>query len=131
MSSNPASLATPKSTHPLPQMGSDALQKCIDACFGATAACVRCADACLAEESVAALRRCINLNLICADICATTGRTVSRLTETSEISARSQMVSACELTCQACAEECEKHAAMMDHCRVCAEACRRCERSCR
>jgi hypothetical protein len=40
-----------------------------------------CADACLGEEKVEMLRRCIRLNLDCADVCNATGRMLSRQQE--------------------------------------------------
>jgi hypothetical protein len=94
-------------------------------------ACTACADACLAEQSVTDLRRCIRLNLDCADVCEATGRTLSRLTALDRADSR-KLVDACADVCRRCAEECDRHAAMgMEHCWVCAEACRRCEEACR
>jgi len=131
MAANPELQAGARATHPLPPHATrDPLFECIDACFATAPVCIRCADACLADTEVTRLRRCINLCLICSDICLTTGRALCRLTATADVTARSQMLQACELTCQACAEECEKHP-QLEHCRICAEACRRCERSCR
>ena len=75
------------------------------------------------------LRRCITTNLDCADVCAATGRVLTRRTETDPALVRS-LVEACRAACAACADECEKHAGMHEHCRVCAEACRRCEAAC-
>jgi hypothetical protein len=43
-------------------------------------ACTACADACLSEQNVADLAKCIRSNLDCADICDTTGRVLSRHT---------------------------------------------------
>src|SRR5690554_5492529 len=36
-------------------------------------ACTACADACLSEDMVAELTKCIRTNLDCADLCETTG----------------------------------------------------------
>ena len=105
------------------------LAECINACFDCSQACAACADACLAEEMVAEMRRCITTDANCADICATTGRVLSRQTEYDAEVTRAMLV-ACRDACRRCAEECEQHAGMHDHCRVCAEACRRCERAC-
>lgn len=83
----------------------------------------------LAEDKVANLRRCIRLNLDCADICSVTGRVLSRQTERAWEVARMQ-VDACRTACLACGEECEQHAEMHEHCRTCADCCRRCAESC-
>src|SRR5688572_32796684 len=56
------------------------LVRCIEACYDCSESCTQCADDCLGEESVQELTTCIRLNLDCADICATTGRVVSRRT---------------------------------------------------
>jgi hypothetical protein len=70
---------------------------------------------------------CLN----CSDVCATTGRILSRQTEFVPAMARAAL-QACIEACRLCAEECEYHAREMnmEHCRVCAESCRRCERAC-
>ena len=106
-----------------------ALIECIDACFECAQTCSACADACLAEDMVAQLRRCIRLNLDCADICGTTGRMLTRQTEPKTRLLMVQ-VEACMQACSACGDECESHGEMHEHCRICAEACRRCEAAC-
>jgi uncharacterized membrane protein len=102
----------------------------IDALNACAETCTACADACLSEESVAELARCIALNLNCADICLATARMLSRHAGEDGAISRS-MLEACATVCRACAEECAKHAERQQHCRVCAEACRSCERACR
>ena len=90
----------------------------------------QCADDCLGEESVQELTACIRLNLDCADICATTGRVVSRQTGY-DAEVTSAVLRACIEACRSCADECEIHAAhAMEHCKICAEECRRCEQAC-
>lgn len=117
-------------THPRgAAMDAAALAACIDACYACAQSCTACADACLAEEGVAHLRRCIRLNLDCADVCAATGSVLSRQTEPPLELLRAQL-EACRLACRLCGEECGRHAEMHEHCRVCAEACRRCEEAC-
>lgn len=92
--------------------------------------CTSCADACLGEgEHLAKLRRCIQADLDCADVCATTARLLIRQTETPNELVHAQL-HACVLACQMCAEECEAHATMHDHCRICAETCRHCQAKC-
>lgn len=103
------------------------LADCIDACFECAQTCTTCADACLSEDMVAELVRCIRLNEMCADVCDTTGRILSRAPGVEHEFVLDQL-EACAAACRECAEECERHD--HEHCRVCAESCRRCERSC-
>lgn len=117
------------SQHPNPAGNLDALVTCINACFECEQCCVSCADACLAEEQVGMLRRCIRLNLDCADVCGATGRILSRQTEPDLGLVRSQL-EACRTACQVCAEECDRHAEKHEHCRTCADCCRRCAEAC-
>lgn len=117
-------------THPWPgNVDRAVLARCIEECFSCAATCRSCADACLSEETVADLRKCIRLNLDCADICDVTGRVLMRQTEYDAPTSKAQLES-CREACGTCAEECEHHAEMHKHCRVCAEACRRCEKAC-
>ncbi len=105
------------------------LAECIEACFECAQACTACADACLGEDMVAELRRCITTDLNCADVCAATGRVLSR--QTSFDSAMTiAALTACREACRICGSECEGHADHMEHCRVCARACQRCEQAC-
>jgi hypothetical protein len=108
------------------------LVECIEACFDCEQSCSACADADLGEEEVSQMRRCITMCLNCSDVCATTGRILSRQTEFESAMARASL-QACVEACWLCAEECEYHAREMnmEHCRVCAQSCRRCERACR
>lgn len=105
------------------------LAACIEACAGCAQACSACADACLGEAQLGELRRCIRLNLDCADICDATGRVLLRQVEPNGSLQRAQL-EACALACATCAEECQRHARHHEHCRVCAEACRECETQC-
>jgi hypothetical protein len=117
-------------THPRPPVADVAvLARCIDECGSCEATCTVCADACLAEDDVAAMVRCIRLCLDCADACAGTRRILSRQTEANPATQRFAL-EACLATCRASAGECERHAHHHEHCRLCAEECRRCERAC-
>ena len=117
-------------THPWPgNVDRDVLARCIEECHGCSSTCTSCADACLSDEMVAELRKCIRLNLDCADITETTGRILTRQTEYDAPTSKAQL-QACREACRTCAEECERHAEMHEHCRICAEACRRCEQAC-
>jgi hypothetical protein len=115
-------------THP-EATANEALARCVLECSVCALTCTSCADACLAEEHVQELVRCIRLNLDCAEICEATGRVLTRQTSFEQGVAQS-MLDACVQVCRACAEECERHAHHHEHCRVCAEACRRCEQAC-
>jgi hypothetical protein len=108
------------------------LARCIEACYECDEACTACADDCLSEQGqVESLVKCIRLNLDCADICAATGRVVSRQTEYDANVTRAQL-QACIAVCKSCGDECERHAQHgMEHCRVCAEECRECEQACK
>lgn len=102
----------------------------IDTIVECSQACTACADACLSEDGVAGLRKCIRTNLDCADVCGATARVLSRQTGYDATVSRA-LLEACIAACGACAEECVQHARMHGHCRVCAEACRACEAACR
>jgi hypothetical protein len=96
----------------------EALEDCANAC-------TQCADACLSEQDLASLARCIRLNLDCADICTATGRVIFRQTESDANLARPLLEA-----CASCADECERHASHMEHCRIYAESCRSCQTAC-
>ena len=116
-------------THPSASADLETLARCVEECFACTQSCTACADACLGEPDVAELKRCIRLNLDCADICEATGKIASRQTEP-QVDFLRTMIQACAEACRQCGEECERHADHHEHCRVCAEACRRCEQAC-
>jgi hypothetical protein len=117
-------------THPLSlDVDENLLESCIRACYACAQSCTACADACLGEDMVAELVLCIRLNLDCADVCATTGRILSRQTTADWNLLRAQL-EACLVACRICGDECASHADMHEHCRVCAEACVDCAESC-
>ena len=88
------------------------------------AECNHCTNACLEEDDVKMLTRCIKLNIDCGEICGLTIAYVSRSSERAE-----HLLHECAEVCDACAAECEKHA-HMEHCRRCAEICRTCAEAC-
>jgi hypothetical protein len=112
-----------------PTIDALALARGIDACLDAAAACIACADACLAEPEVAELRRCIALDSSCADVCAMSARTLARLLA-HDMELVTPTLQLCVRACELCARECERHADHHAHCRACAYACRECERAC-
>ena len=96
-----------------------ALHKCADECN-------HCATACLEEEDVKMLAKCISLDMDCAQICSLTASLIARGSEHGK-----HLLKECAEVCKACADECENHAAMgMEHCKKCAEACRACAEAC-
>ncbi|NLE80567.1 MAG: four-helix bundle copper-binding protein [Rhodococcus sp.] len=117
-------------THPRQVSNSSDLSEILHDLEECSATCRLCADACLAEDMVADLRRCIRLNLDCAAVCAATAEILGRQNE-GDPRVTQSVVEACITACEACAEECERHAEMHEHCRICAETCRRCADACR
>jgi hypothetical protein len=107
----------------------DDLAAAIEACFDCVQTCTACADACLAEDDLASMRRCISSDLNCSDVCLATGRVLSRQTDY-DSSVTQRALESCIRACVACAEECEKHAQHHRHCAVCAEVCRACAAAC-
>lgn len=99
-------------------------QELMNALNNCAAECNHCATACLDEEDVKMLTRCIKLDMDCADICQLTASYVARGSEHTN-----HLLKECAEICEACAEECEKHA-HMEHCSKCAEACRHCAEVC-
>jgi hypothetical protein len=117
-------------SHPAPaHSDGDVALACIQACYECAAVCATCADACLAEDDVAALVTCIRLNLDCSDVCELTGRLFVRPSGR-DAPALELQLEACAAMCRACGDECASHAQHMEHCRICAECCRRCADSC-
>jgi hypothetical protein len=104
------------------------LASCIGECFACAQSCTACADACLGEDEFETLRRCIRLDLDCAEVCDSTGHILSRQLDPEPAVLRRQL----ELlvyVCRMCGDECARHAQMHEHCRLCMESCRRCERA--
>ena len=88
------------------------------------AECNHCATACLDEQDVKMLAKCIKLDIDCADICTLTATLIARGSEHA-----GHLKKECAEICNACAAECEKHTHMA-HCKTCAEACRACAQAC-
>jgi hypothetical protein len=90
-------------------MTHEQFQSCISACDACALACGHCAGSCLAEEGVADMTRCIELDIDCAAACHFASAAMAR--GSSE------------------AAECVKHEAQ--HCKDCAASCRACAKACR
>jgi len=106
----------------------DELVTAIDETSKCSQTCITCADACIGEKNTM-LTACIRLNNDCADVCCTTNRLLSRLTETPMNVVRSQLQT-CVVACQECGAECNKHADQYEHCRICANICSHCAQAC-
>jgi len=106
-----------------------ALSRFPELCFDCAQTCAACADACLGEGNIDALRQCIRLNLDCADVCFTTGNLGVRRTGANDKIVE-LMLTACAEACRMCGAECARHGIDHEHCRICANACRECEQAC-
>jgi hypothetical protein len=103
----------------------ESLDKFIEACHACSVACEKCATACLFEDNISEMRKCILLNRECSAMCLATARILSVGVE------RFQMLfRACEEMCMVCARENGLHATNA-LCKKAAEACRSCADLCR
>ncbi|WP_026461439.1 four-helix bundle copper-binding protein [Adhaeribacter aquaticus] len=100
-------------------------QSVIQALNACAATCDHCYSACLQEQDVKMMVRCIQLDRDCAEICKLTASALARGSEVART-----LLQACADICKACGDECAQHT-HMGHCQECAEACRRCEEACR
>ena len=85
--------------------------------------CHRNISACLEEEDVSMMARCIELNIDCSEICSVTAAFVARNSEST-----ATILALCGEICKACGDECQKHDA--DHCQRCATICFECAQMC-
>jgi len=115
--------------HPYQPQGIESILECLRTCSECSIACIGCADACMAEDAVADLRECIRVNLDCADLAATTGAVIARLTKPQKAPVKALLNATIE-SCHSCAQVCENHAAMHEHCKACAECCHSCAHAC-
>ena len=99
-------------------------KQCIDACYACASECEHCATACLGEDDIEMMTRCIQLDRTCADVCVLAAREMARDSEFAK-----HVCTLCAEICKACGDECAKHD--MDHCQRCAKACHNCADECR
>ena len=85
--------------------------------------CNYCADACLDEENVKMMVKCIRIDKVCAEACAALTQILA--TNYKDVQG---LVDYCIKVCNTCADECEKHD--HQHCKDCAKACRECAKAC-
>lgn len=87
--------------------------------------CDYCAVACLGEDEVSHLEKCIRLDMDCAAMCRMAASYIARGSQFS-----CEILKTCAMVCDACAAECEQHK-NMEHCQRCATSCRNCSKICR
>lgn len=105
-------------------MAHEQYRTCIEACNVCANNCDHCAIACLAEPNLAAMARCIALDIDCAAICRLAVGYMARDSDFVE-----EICKFCAEVCQTCGDECAQHS--NDHCQACAEACHQCAETCR
>lgn len=101
-------------------------QSMINAIYDCVTECNHCTSACLEEQDVQALAKCIKLNMDCAEICTLIAGYAARGSAHTM-----HLMEECAEICDACAVECEKFADQYDHCKKCAAVCRACAEECR
>jgi hypothetical protein len=101
----------------------DDLESCLQSLNDCADACDRCASACLDEEDVSMMARCVALDTDCATVCRATAALLAR-----DSTHASAMCKVCADLCRDCGNECLRHEA--EHCQVCAAACRQCADAC-
>jgi hypothetical protein len=111
-------------------LAADAVAAAIDACLRCVQSCTTCANADVAEDDVAEMRRCIAQCLNCADVCDAAARLLSRPAY-SDPAVIHPLLQACVGTCTSSAEECARHAPHHVHCAICEKVCRACVEACR
>jgi len=105
------------------------LAHCIEVCLQCAASCTACADECLDEPELANMRRCIRMNIDCADIVSVIARLLSRRGEP-ELSALRAVLEAGTSIATQCAAETLKHAGAYEYCKLTSEICSLCAREC-
>lgn len=101
----------------------DDVESCLQSLNDCADACDRCASACLDEEDVAMMARCVALDMDCATVCRAAAALLAR--DSAHAGALCEL---CADVCRDCGNECIRHDA--GHCQACAEACRQCAEAC-
>jgi hypothetical protein len=86
--------------------------------------CDHCATACLKEQDVKMMSKCIELDMYCAEICRLAAHYMAKGSEYSK-----DICQLCARICDDCAAECGKH--QNEHCQRCSMACKKCADECR
>lgn len=103
---------------------SEALKKCIEACYLCAAACDNCAASCLEEDDLDMMRDCIRTDIQCASLCRLAAQFMTLKSEHAK-----KVCMLCAELCQECGDVCARHE--HDHCQQCAKACHHCAEQCR
>ena len=98
-------------------------QSCIEYCQRCAEVCEQCLAACLKEDDLNMMAKCMSLDLECISVCRAAAHLM--VLDSNHANAMCQV---CADVCTACAEECERHD--MDHCQKCAAMCRDCAAEC-
>ena len=104
-------------------MDAQKFKECIVACNRCIALSQYCSTACLQEDDVKMMAKCIHLDMQCAAMCTLA---VNFMCMNSAFIV--QVCQLCAEVCRACAQECGRF--KMDHCQRCAEACNACADKC-
>ena len=115
--------------NPNKSFDNDKVVQTVAALSDCTASCNACADACLQEESVKELARCIRMLMSCKSVCQATADVISR-PGGSDMNFLESQLQGCVSMCKSCADECRQHAQKHEHCRACADACQSCMETC-
>ena len=110
-------------------MSHEKFKSCIDACYACASECDHCATACLQEDDVKKMAKCIQLDRYCADICRMAASFMAKADGFGGEKYARQLCGLCAAICEDCGAECDKHDE--EHCKKCAEACRKCAEECR
>lgn len=98
----------------------------IDSARACAQACTSCAASGLAEPDPAPLAGCIAACLDCADVCLAAARITSRPLSAMRRDAVAALLQSCAGMCELTARECFRHEMQHQHCRLCMEAARAC-----
>lgn len=101
----------------------DNILSLLNSIYECQSACKYCFNACLEEERIDMMRRCIKRTVECAEICE---HTASSLAYTDDFT--HEVLSICIKACEECAAECRKHNHL--HCMECAKSCSECAEAC-
>lgn len=100
-------------------------EELINALTKCAISCRHCAFACLLEKDVAMMAECIRTDILCADVCELTIRTLLGAKDNEQ----KNLLAYCRDMCDSCAAECSRHE--HEHCQACAASCRACMEACR
>ena len=104
-------------------MHNSKFESCIKACLDCATVCDHCFGACLSEQQVQMMARCIQLDRECSEVCRLAAAMMANGSESA-----GAVCKLCAEVCRKCGEECAKHDA--EHCQQCAKTCMNCAEEC-